>query len=554
MKVLSPQGFYTRVLLQHDPTRSESLFARILPPQGNHVHHNPYDCGLLSEWHSLNYLSGISGIQFPNIATQKSLLIILTRIYILHLYKGCSPIIKRYAQYTHITVYFLLRALFYALPNLSSPWSDLHAGGGLRASPRRLRLFNYVQVARIVAEVQCRGRRAILIVRLLAQIFTTIVWRHLWNDSSQSSMHLCSCLLPRPSVSSPLDNRAHPMANSSQAIDLEGLHRKIHGMAEQMRVMNEKQCPPNIAPRRGQSTTSPTVPPIPNIERSHRSHCLGDDHSQNNHSTGQVRRGQCRSPSPSRCERSSSSLESKSSRRTPKVKDEEVRRRGRSPRHENQVPRRRDRSTTQKIRDLDAHIDAINTGASAPITVDALIRQTDPPFTERGYSDEAMCKAFICYPQRIREIVVQEATLGTIDSFGDLSRLFVANFMGCLVRQKNASHLFTIHQQEAKSLKDYVKRFNQVVLEVEDRSNKVIIMAMMEALRPGPLFDSFSKNVPKTLSTLQSKADKYIGTEELAEAKRRTRGRDDKRKELKTRRTDYQDEPRNKRPDRELKR
>ena len=56
-------------------------------------------------------------------------------------------------------------------------------------------------------------------------------------------------------------------------------------------------------------------------------------------------------------------------------------------------------------------------------------------------------------------------------------------------------------------------------MEVEDSSDKVVVMAMMEGLRPGPLFDSLSKNVPEMLFVLQSKDDKYIAAEELAEAK-----------------------------------
>ncbi|GFS37019.1 hypothetical protein Acr_00g0049260 [Actinidia rufa] len=118
----------------------------------------------------------------------------------------------------------------------------------------------------------------------------------------------------------------------------------------------------------------------------------------------------------------------------------------------------------------------------------------------------------------------------TIDSFGDLSNLFVPNFMSGKVRQKNASHRFIVHQKDEESLKDYVRRFNQVVLKVEDPSDEVVIMAMMESLCSSPLFDFLSKNVLETLSSLQSKADNAV--EKLAEAKRRRQGKDDhKRKE-----------------------
>ena len=68
-------------------------------------------------------------------------------------------------------------------------------------------------------------------------------------------------------------------------------------------------------------------------------------------------------------------------------------------------------------------------------------------------------------------------------------------------------------------MKDYIKWFNQAVLEAEDLSDQVVIMAMIEGLRPGLLFDSISKNVLDTQSALQSKVDKYIAIEELGEAK-----------------------------------
>ena len=127
--------------------------------------------------------------------------------------------------------------------------------------------------------------------------------------------------------------------------------------------------------------------------------------------------------------------------------------------------------------------------------------------------------------------------------------------MSCRVRHKNVSRLFIVHQKEGESLKDYVKQFHQIVLEVKDPSDKVVIMAMIKGLRLGPLFDSLFKNIPDTQLALQSKVDKYIVTEELAEAKREKRGRDDhKRKEPDTKRADYRNESKSKRSDQDIRR
>ncbi|GFY84514.1 hypothetical protein Acr_03g0012880 [Actinidia rufa] len=182
------------------------------------------------------------------------------------------------------------------------------------------------------------------------------------------------------------------MANTSQAPNLEGLHREIHGMAEQMRVMNEKNvC--LIQLLAATNSPPPVLPPILDIERYHHSYRSGDDHFQNN--TIMV-----------------------------EYKGDDVGR--------------------QVLLDM-------------------------------------------------------KGSMRTIDLFGDLSRLFVGNFMSCRIRKKNASHHFTVHQKETEGLKDYVNRFNHVVLEVEDPSDKM--------------------NVPETLSALQSKTDKYLAAEELVEAK-----------------------------------
>ncbi|GFY84711.1 tetratricopeptide repeat (TPR)-like superfamily protein [Actinidia rufa] len=299
---------------------------------------------------------------------------------------------------------------------------------------------------------------------------------------------LCTCaVVYGDQVPVALDNRARPMANISQASNLEGLHREIHGMAEQMRIMNENNA--HLIQLLTANNPARLAPPAP----SQCSHRPVNNESQSHHSTGRDQRR--RSPIPRQRERSSSS-ESRSSSETPEIEGEEVRRRGRSPRRNDQLGAYGGKTD---------HMDHLHSYKSLMLL--------------HGYSDEVMCKAFSTTLKGSARTWFRKLPLRTIDSFGDLSKLFVANFISCRVRKKSASHLFIVHQKETESLKDYIKRFNHAVLDLEYPSDKIVIMAMMEGLRPGPLFDSLSKKVPVTLSALQSKANKYITAEELAEAK-----------------------------------
>ncbi|GFY84995.1 hypothetical protein Acr_03g0017690 [Actinidia rufa] len=224
-------------------------------------------------------------------------------------------------------------------------------------------------------------------------------------------------------------------------------------IAEQIRIMNEN----NALLIQHLATNNPlplaaTLAPK-EVNRSHHSHRSGD-------------------------QRNPILFELRSSSGTHDMDNEDTKRRRRLPHRGNRAPECRDRSTTQKIQNLDAWINAINNGPSALVTVDALIRQTEPPFTERvirtrvssrfklptqigvyerktnpmdnldsyknlmtlqGYSDEVVCKAFSATLKGPTRSWFKKLCPRTVDSFGDLSKLFVANFMRCRIRQKNAS-------------------------------------------------------------------------------------------------------------------
>ncbi|GFY91245.1 hypothetical protein Acr_07g0014410 [Actinidia rufa] len=99
-------------------------------------------------------------------------------------------------------------------------------------------------------------------------------------------MHLRSLLLSRPSSNSPFDNRTHPMANISQALDLEGIiHCEMHGLAEQIRVKNEINA--RLVQHLATTILPPPTAPIPKrADRSYCSHQAGDQDSQSCHSIG----------------------------------------------------------------------------------------------------------------------------------------------------------------------------------------------------------------------------------------------------------------------------
>ena len=71
----------------------------------------------------------------------------------------------------------------------------------------------------------------------------------------------------------------------------------------------------------------------------------------------------------------------------------------------------------------------------------------------QGYSDEMMCKDFLDIMKGPAKSWFRKLSPRTINSFGNLSRFFVTNFMSYRVRQKNDSHLFRVHHKDGESLK-----------------------------------------------------------------------------------------------------
>ncbi|XP_058075755.1 uncharacterized protein LOC131224236 [Magnolia sinica] len=130
----------------------------------------------------------------------------------------------------------------------------------------------------------------------------------------------------------------------------------------------------------------------------------------------------------------------------------------------------------------------------------------------------------------------RQVKLKSINSFSDLNKAFLMQFIFEKERRKPSTHLRTIKQKEGEALKDYIVRFNEEAMQVDDYSDKMTLTAMIVGLREGRFLFSIGKNPPTTLGELMNNAQKYSNVEELFSSRKATRdvensAKDKKRKE-----------------------
>ncbi|KAL8515350.1 hypothetical protein ACS0TY_014165 [Phlomoides rotata] len=80
--------------------------------------------------------------------------------------------------------------------------------------------------------------------------------------------------------------------------------------------------------------------------------------------------------------------------------------------------------------------------------------------------------------------------------------------------------LFNMRQGETESLRAFLKRFNQVALEVPTASPEVKNNVLTNGLRDGDLFSSLEKKHVANFDDLLRRAEKYITLEKVWKAKK----------------------------------
>lgn len=109
---------------------------------------------------------------------------------------------------------------------------------------------------------------------------------------------------------------------------------------------------------------------------------------------------------------------------------------------------------------------------------------------------------------------------GSIRSYRDLMECFHRRFFQKAESKTTSAHLLTVRQGRGESISDFMIRFNQECLKVEDINDLLIISVFQNGILPGALYKKIVKYEPRTASELWRIADRFAKADEADRRKR----------------------------------
>ncbi|XP_034689225.1 uncharacterized protein LOC117917110 [Vitis riparia] len=125
-------------------------------------------------------------------------------------------------------------------------------------------------------------------------------------------------------------------------------------------------------------------------------------------------------------------------------------------------------------------------------------------------NDPLLCKVFLASLQGQALSWFHRLPPNSVDNFRDLSEAFVGQYLCSARHKQNISTLQNIKMKDNESLREFVKRFGQAVLQVEACSMDAVLQIFKRNICPDtPFFESLAKKPPMTMGDLFRRANKY---------------------------------------------
>ncbi|GKU89032.1 hypothetical protein SLEP1_g3225 [Rubroshorea leprosula] len=134
-------------------------------------------------------------------------------------------------------------------------------------------------------------------------------------------------------------------------------------------------------------------------------------------------------------------------------------------------------------------------------------------------SDALMCKMFPSTLRSNARTWYHTLRPNSINAYAELATLFATKFSSRRLIKKTTPDLMRITQREGESLKNYMNRFNDAMLEVNAFDEAVGVTAMMQGLNHDRFRDNLIKNTPTTFDKVNQRSLKFIKAEEYVLSK-----------------------------------
>ncbi|GKV29298.1 hypothetical protein SLEP1_g38237 [Rubroshorea leprosula] len=130
--------------------------------------------------------------------------------------------------------------------------------------------------------------------------------------------------------------------------------------------------------------------------------------------------------------------------------------------------------------------------------------------------DALMCKIFPSTLRGNARTWYYSLPPRSISSYTEMASAFATKFSSRRLIRKTTSELMRVKQRDGESLKNYMSRFNDAVLEVSSFDQAVGIAAVIAGLKHDRFRDSLIKHAATTFSEVNDRSLKFITAEEYA--------------------------------------
>ncbi|XP_016169192.1 uncharacterized protein LOC107611812 [Arachis ipaensis] len=141
-------------------------------------------------------------------------------------------------------------------------------------------------------------------------------------------------------------------------------------------------------------------------------------------------------------------------------------------------------------------------------------------FFNGANNEPVLCRAFPTYLDGAALLWFSKLSAGSISSFEELARSFIDYFAASRIYVHGSDYLGTIKQGQHESLNNYMTRFSEATMEIQDLDPAVHLHALKTGLRPGEFRETIAITKPKILEEFREKAAGQMEIEELREAQK----------------------------------